>query len=129
MDSTNFANSKKRVIFKSDRGTFFVKTATGGKSYAPKAAFRKNAAGTLVRLTTSNSVPNKIAPAARKTRSNAGVARGPREGTLQRRMNAESRRLAAKGPRKVRKNKGIKRGARSRVPGIPADRNPFAMLA
>ena len=128
MDSTNFANSKKRMIRKSARGTFFVMTTAGAKSYGPMAAFRKNASGSLVRLTASNSVPNKIAPAARKVRSNKGVARGPREGTLQRRMNTESRRLAAKGPRKVRKNKGLKRGPRSKVPGIKANRNPFAML-
>jgi hypothetical protein len=129
MDSTNFANSKKRMIRKSAKGSFFVMTAAGAKSYGPKAAFRKNASGSLVRLVASNSVPAKIAPAKRAVRKNKGVARGPREGTLQRRMNAESRRLAAKGPRKVRKNKGVKRGARSKVQGIPAGRNPFAMLA
>ena len=42
----------------------------------------------------------------------AGKARGPREGALQRRMNAEAARRRVAGPRKVRSNKGVARGPR-----------------
>jgi hypothetical protein len=123
--STNFANSKKRAIRLSDKGTYFVMTADGKRSYGPKAAFKKTANGGMVKLTAANAVPAKIkaarvsatpkakAPAGpRKPRANKGVARGPREGTLQRRMNANAKKRAAAGPRKVRSNKGVARGPR-----------------
>jgi hypothetical protein len=50
----------------------------------------------------------------RKVRSNKGVARGPQAGVLQRRMNRNASRMAARraaGPvvRKVRANKGVAR--------------------
>ena len=47
MSSTNFLNSKQRRIFKSDKGSFFVKTSMGKKSYAPVA--HHSAASTLTR--------------------------------------------------------------------------------
>jgi len=55
-------------------------------------------------------------------RKNKGVARGPREGVVQRRMNVQ----AAKGPRKVRKNKGVKRVVRpARAPKrVPMNHGP-----
>jgi hypothetical protein len=117
--TTNFANSKKRVIRMSAKGKPFVMTADGKKSYGPKAAFKKNAAsGSLVKLTKGNAVPNKIAPARlpaapkpaggpRKLRSNKGVKRGPREETLYK-MVFGNKKIPG-GPRKVRSNKGTKR--------------------
>ena len=92
--TTNFANSKKRMIRMSAKGTPFVMTADGKKQYSPKAAFRKNSrTGALRVLDTANkgNIPKVIMPASlagRKTRSNAG----------------------SKGVRKPRTNKGVKRG-------------------
>jgi hypothetical protein len=94
--TTNFANSKKRMIRMSAKGVPFVMTAAGKKSYGPKAAFSKSRDGGLRKLVKSNSVPNKIAPAmlkGRKVRSNAGTS----------------------GMRKVRSNKGVARGPRALV--------------
>ena len=92
--TTNFANSKKRMIRMSAKGKPFVMTADGKKQYSPKAAFRKNRnSGALRVLDSSNkgNIPKAIMPASlagRKTRSNAGT----------------------KGARKTRSNKGMKRG-------------------
>jgi len=92
--TTNFANSKKRMIRMSAKGKPFVMTTDGKKQYSPKAAFRKNSrTGALRVLSSSNkgNVPKAIMPASlagRKTRSNAG----------------------SKGVRKPRTNKGMKRG-------------------
>jgi len=119
--TTNFANSKKRMIRMSPKGVPFVMTTDGKKQYSPKAAFKKTPDGGLRKLVKSNSVPNKIAPAMltgttgmRKPRSNKGVARGPREATLYRmifngKMNDVPR---APSGRKIRSNKGMARGAR-----------------
>ena len=127
--TTNFANSKKRMIRMSPKGVPFVMTTDGKKQYSPKAAFKKTPDGGLRKLVKSNSVPNKIAPAmlkgrkvrankgttgVRKPRSNKGVARGPREATLYRmifngKMNDVPR---APSGRKIRSNKGMARGAR-----------------
>ena len=125
--ATNYLNSKGRRIFKSDRGAFYSVSADGKKVYGVKAAFRKAGGdGARVKITAKRNnttvIPNKIRPAVR-TRSDAGKARGPRPGTLQRRMNANSRRLAAARAkpkrivgngrvttRKVRSNKGVARG-------------------
>lgn len=113
MSSTNFLNSKQRRIFQSDRGAFFARSGDK-KIYKPVAAFRKaGGEGATVKIAGGNaSVPVAIRPKARAVRKNAGVARGPREGVVQRRMNAQFARAAAKGPRKVRKNKGVKRVVR-----------------
>ena len=109
-DKTQFRNSKERVIYKGERGGFYVKKANGTKSYNPVAAFRQMNNGSLTKVTVQTvNVPSPIRRAVRK---NAGVTRGPREGTLLRRMNAESKKLAAKGPRRVRSNKGVARGPR-----------------
>ena len=91
--TTNFANSKKRMIRLSAKGKPFVMTADGKKQYSPKAAFRKNAtSGALRRLDSSNkgNMPKAIMPAAlagRKTRSNAGT-----KGVRPRRSNAGKKR-------------------------------------
>lgn len=118
MDSnTHFRNVKRRVIFQSARGSFFLKKADGKKIYNPKARFHvAHSGGALVRLNSSHSVPSAIRPArvakgrtgatprhaaGRKVRANRGVARGPREGHLQRKMNAESKRRAAPKKKKI----------------------------
>lgn len=129
--TTNFANSKKRMIRMSAKGVPFVMTADGKKQYSPKAAFKKTPDGGLRKLVKTNTVPNKIAPAmlkgrkvrsnkgtmgVRKPRSNKGVARGPREATLYR-MIFNGNLDAPRGPtgRKVRSNKGKARGPRPLV--------------
>lgn len=91
--TTNFANSKKRMIRMSAKGKPFVMTADGKKQYSPKAAFRKNStSGALRRLDSSNkgNLPKAIMPTAlagRKTRSNAGT-----KGVRPRRSNAGKKR-------------------------------------
>jgi hypothetical protein len=111
--STNFLNSKQRRIFQSARGAFFARSGDK-KFYKPVAAFRKaGGEGATVKLVRGNaSVPLAIRSKVRAVRKNKGVARGPREGVVQRRMNVQAVRAAAKGPRKVRKNKGVKRVVR-----------------
>ena len=90
--TTNFANSKKRMIMMGPQGGTFVKP-TNGISYNPVAHHVKTPAGTLRKLKPSNTTPSKIkvAKSVRKTRSNVGKARKPY---------------------KTRKNKGMKRGPR-----------------
>lgn len=129
--TTNFANSKKRMIRMSAKGVPFVMTPAGKKQYSPKAAFKKTTEGSLRKLDKTNAVPNKIAPAmlkgrkmrsdkgtvgVRKPRSNKGVARGPRESTLYR-MIFNGKLDAPRGPtgRKIRTNKGVVRGPRALV--------------
>ena len=118
MDSnTHFRNLKRRVIFQSAQGSFFVKKADGKKVYNPKARFHvANASANLVKVHSGHSIPMKIRPArmakahtgstarhtgGRKIRRNKGVARGPREGYLQRKMNAESKRRAMPKKKKI----------------------------
>lgn len=129
--TTNFANSKKRMIRMSAKGVPFVMTSDGKKQYSPKAAFKKTPEGGLRKLVKANTVPNKIAPAmikgrkerankgttgVRKERANKGVARGPREATLYR-MIFNGDLNAPRGPtgRKIRSNKGKARGPRPLV--------------
>ena len=125
--TTNFANSKKRMIRMSAKGKPFVMTAEGKKQYSPKAAFRKNRnSGALRVLDSSNkgNIPKAIMPASlagrktrsnagtkgvRKTRSNAGTKRGPQPGRMLAdimggRFNSPKPKV-----RKVRSNKGTKR--------------------
>ena len=147
MDTTNFANSKKRMIRMSPKGVPFVMTADGKKSYGPKAAFKKTPDGGLRKLTKNNSVPNKIAPAmlmGRKKRANAGVKRGPQASRML--SNIMTGRFNNAGPkvRKTRSNKGKARalvtspggttykgmGAATRRKTVPKRMraNPFASL-
>ncbi len=141
---TNYLNAKGRRIFKGPQGGFFARAADGSKVYKPKAAFRKaGSEGAQVKITKTRNntaiIPTPLRPKAtkaavakpkggpRKVRSNKGVSRGVRSGTLQRRMNAEAARLAARRraaaarrralaggnkvtTRKARSNKGVTRG-------------------
>lgn len=65
---TNYMNSKKRVIFRTAKGTFYAVT-NGKKTTNPKAAFLKNSGKKVANLT---SVPSPIRPArvAKKSVSN-----------------------------------------------------------
>ena len=66
MNSTGFANVKRRVIYRNPKtGAFFVKTAQGLKKYSPTARFRvaNNGKSRRITMNTRNSVPNKIRPA------------------------------------------------------------------
>ena len=112
--NTKFMNRKRRVIYQSGRsGGYFVKKADGTRYYKPVAAFHTANTGNVVKLTKNHSIPAAIRPARiaalkvkggpRKVRKNKGMAKGPREGALQRRMNAEAMRLMKKrmaGPKK-----------------------------
>lgn len=130
MSSTNFLNSKQRRIFKSDKGSFFVKTSAGKKSYAPVASFRKAGGdGAVRKLVAANSVPKKIAPAmmrGRKVRKNAGVARknfspSVMMARLMNKTYAAPKARAGARParaRAVRKNAGMKRGMRTPNQGM-----------
>lgn len=84
--ATKLLNSKRRVIFQSDRGAFFVKEGDK-KVYGVKAAFKKTPDGNAKKLTLAmtNNVPLPIRPLKR------GAPAGPRPGALLRKMNTESR--------------------------------------
>ena len=56
---TNYMNTKKRVIFRTDKGSFYVMDGEK-KKYNPKAAFLKNSGKRVANL---NSVPSPIRPA------------------------------------------------------------------
>jgi hypothetical protein len=79
MESTNFMNVKKRVIMKTARGKYVVKTDKGTK-YAPKAKYYKNPAGSTVNIKyvkNTVNIPSPIRPKLnRKVRKNVGAARG-----------------------------------------------------
>ena len=75
---TDFMNVKRRVIFKTARGKYLVKTDKGIK-YAPKAKFYRNPGGAVVHVkyAQKNAIPSPIRPKlVRKERKNAGEARG-----------------------------------------------------
>ena len=132
--ATSFLNSKGRRIYQGAKGGYFAKKADGTRVYGIKAAKRvavgSNSAPRKIVNSVRNEVPSAIRPAVRKTRtnkgvargpqvgvgrkvrSNKGVARGPQVGVVQRRTDAEARRLAARraAGRKTRSNKGVARG-------------------
>jgi hypothetical protein len=81
-------NSKRRVIFKSERGAFFVKQGPK-KLYDVKATFKKVGSGSPKVLTAAMS--NTVPLALRKLTRTA--PRGPREGAMLRKMNTESRKM------------------------------------
>ena len=56
---TNFMNAKRRVIFRTAKGTFYAVT-NGKKTMNPKAAFLKNSGKMVANL---NSIPKPIRPA------------------------------------------------------------------
>jgi hypothetical protein len=75
---TDFMNVKRRVIFKTSRGKYIVKTDKGIK-YAPKAKYYRNPGGAVVHVkyAQANVIPSPIRPKmVRKERKNAGEARG-----------------------------------------------------
>lgn len=84
--ATTLMNSKRRVIFKSDRGAFFVRQGPK-KIYGVKATFRK--VGTSSPKVLTKTMTNFVPLALRKL--GRGGARGPREGAMLRKMNTESR--------------------------------------
>jgi hypothetical protein len=135
--ATSFLNSKGRRIFQGEKGGYFARKANGDRVYGVKAnkrvAVGSDATPRKIVNSMRNEVPSPIRPAVRKPRANKGVARGPQkvavrkprankgvargpqEGALQRRMDANARRMEAKraaGPvvRKPRANKGVVRG-------------------
>ena len=83
--ATKLMNSKRRVIFQSDRGAFYVKEGDK-KMYGIKAHFKKMGKGPK-RLTANmtDNVPLAIRPSKR------GAPMGPREGKVLRNMNTESK--------------------------------------
>ena len=89
--ATKLMNSKRRVIFQSDRGSFFVKEGDK-KIYGVKAVFKKTPQGVVKKMTVSNlnTVPLAIRPSKR------GAPAGPRPGHMLRKMNTESRKKAFK---------------------------------
>jgi hypothetical protein len=124
--STSFLNSKGRRIHQGERGGYFVKKADGTRVYGIKAA-KRVAVGSGAKprkLVKSNrlAVPSPIRPAVRKTRANKGVARGPQEGALQRRMNAEAARRAAAKARAMRRRKAL-----ANLKNM-ANKNPYSAL-
>lgn len=141
--TTNFANSKRRVIRMSPKGVPFVMTAEGKKQYGPVAKFVKTPEGGMRVLKPTNKVPARIAPASmigRKKRSNAGKTRGPREATIFRKVFGTPKPAG----RKVRSNKGKPRAlvatpggtlykgktaaTRAKMPPKKMMTNPFASL-
>ena len=75
---TAFMNVKHRVIMKTAKGKYVVKTDSGIK-YRPKAKYYKNPQGSTVaiKFAPANVVPSPIRPKlVRKERKNAGAARG-----------------------------------------------------
>ena len=119
--ATNFFNSKKRVIYVSAKGKYFV-MGTKGTQYSPKAAYSRNSNGNPKSLANfSGNVPNAIKPKVGRTRTigprrqrrNAGVARGPRPlppltANVPLNYGVGMGRMF----RAPRKNKGVKRGPR-----------------
>jgi hypothetical protein len=85
--ATKLMNSKRRVIFQSDRGAFFVKEGAK-KLYGIKAQFKKTPKGATKKLTVdmADRVPLAIRPATRR-----GAPKGPREGHMLRKMNTADR--------------------------------------
>ena len=83
--ATKLMNSKRRVIFQSDRGAFYVKEGDK-KIYGIKAHFKKMAKGPKkLTVNMTDNVPLAIRPSKR------GAPKGPREGYMLRKMNTENR--------------------------------------
>ena len=76
---TAFSNVKRRVIYKTAKGKYVVKTESGLK-YAPKAKYYKNPQGSTVAIKYVHGnvdIPSPIRPKlVRKERKNSGAARG-----------------------------------------------------
>ena len=88
--ATKLMNSKRRVIFQSDRGSFFVKEGDK-KLYGIKAHFKKMPKGPKkLSVNMTNNVPLAIRPMKR------GAPKGPREGHMLKKMNTESKKKSFK---------------------------------
>jgi len=86
--NTGFLNTKRRVIFRSDAGKFFVRTAKG-MTYNPKAKLHKSPGGTeraTKYVKNLLAIPSPIRPKFnRKERKNVGGKRSayaPRQGGM-----------------------------------------------
>ena len=112
--ATAFKNRSNRRIYQGEKGGFFV-LKDGKKIYSPKAAFRQVGDGNKAKVTRATA--NVPTPLRRAVRKNAGKARGPREGTAERRAAAMFKSPKA---RKVRSNKGVKRGPKKTPVGAKA---------
>ena len=116
MNSTGYANVKRRVIYRNPKtGAFFVKTAQGMKKYSPVARFRvlKNGnAPVRITMNTRTNVPNKIRPA-RARISAADTKKRMAQRKANREANYGIMRIFANarpGVRKIRSNFGKARG-------------------
>jgi hypothetical protein len=88
--ATKLMNSKRRVIFQSDRGAFYVKEGDK-KMYGIKAHFKKMPKGPKkLTVNMADNVPLAIRPSKR------GAPMGPREGKILRNMNTENRKKTFK---------------------------------
>ena len=139
MNSTNFANSKQRVIRMGPRGGFYVAKADGSKKRNPVARFRKAANGSMMKLTKANlpNVPEAIRPKRAAAAKAAPKPRGMSNSAKATKMFAT---ILNKGPRKVRKNKGVARkkvatplapanARKARMNAMAAKRNAGTMAA
>lgn len=95
--NTGFLNTKRRVIFRSDAGKYFVRTAKGGVSYNPKAKLHKSPGGTersTKYVKNLLAIPSPIRPKFdRKERANKDVKRKaykPRKGGMVVRMKRKA---------------------------------------
>jgi hypothetical protein len=110
--ATNFFNSKKRVIYVSASGKYFI-TGDKGAQYKPKAAFVRNSNGNPMALNGRN-IPDNIRAAIRKGVPSPlkGKVLGPRPVS-----NSAALKAMFKEPkgfsRRPRKNKGSTRGPRA----------------
>jgi hypothetical protein len=110
--ATNFFNSKKRVIYVSASGKYFI-TGTKGTQYGPKAAFVRNSNGNPMALNGRN-IPDPIRAAIRKGMPSKlkGRVLGPRpksNAALMKEMFKEPKGYS----RRPRSNKGVSRGPRA----------------
>ena len=142
MNSTNFANSKQRVIRVGPRGGFYVAKADGSKKRNPVAKFRKAADGSMVKLTKANlpNVPNAIRPARAAAAKATPKPRGRKPMSNSAKASKMFATILNKGSRKVRKNKGVARkkvatplapanARKARINAMALKRNAGAMPA
>ena len=107
MNSTNFANSKQRVIRMGPRGGFYVSKGDGQKKRQPVAKFRKAADGSMVKLTKANlpNVPEAIRPARAAAAKATPKPRGRKPMSNSAKATKMFQAVLNKPAHKVRKNK------------------------
>ena len=120
--NTGFLNTKRRVIFRSDAGKFFVRTAKG-MSYNPKAKLHKSPGGTeraTKYVKNLLAIPSPIRPKFnRKERKNVGgkrAAYAPRQGGMVVRLKRNPYLGQLFSPKPVR-GRGRPKKVRSAQPG------------